>query len=262
VAFPVTTTVPVSWGYTSQFYDETGKAWTVHGGAYIGPDGGVFDGTGWVDTPDHADFNVGNGDFRIDLMVTIPTSGDFYLVSQDSDGEDDFSFIVACDGAGGGLWCAVSASSGWGGDYRYTEAGNHDIFDGQPHHVALTRNGNTLTLSMDDVTVGTPMNVTGFTIANSGQRVTLGSHNGLDLFLIGRINGWRLNADAVPPAIPFPLDANTKSLVLMNELITDSTGDELIFADVTASNANPIALTAPATDSGLQSKGGLSGEVK
>jgi len=57
------------------FTDESGKSWTARGNAQIDTDqsvfggaSGIFDGTGdWIDTPDHADWDFGSGDFTIDL---------------------------------------------------------------------------------------------------------------------------------------------------------------------------------------------------
>ena len=62
---------------STTFTDESGKTFTARGNAQLdtaqqkfGTASGLFDGTGdYIDTPDHADWFLGTGDFTIDFWV-------------------------------------------------------------------------------------------------------------------------------------------------------------------------------------------------
>ncbi|MDI6787615.1 MAG: hypothetical protein QME51_04520, partial [Planctomycetota bacterium] len=62
---------------STTFIDESGKIWTRYGNAQIdtaqskfGGASGLFDGAGdYITTPDHNDFNLGSGNFTVDLRV-------------------------------------------------------------------------------------------------------------------------------------------------------------------------------------------------
>src|SRR5687768_6144765 len=74
---------------STTFTDESGKTWTARGDAQIdtaqsvfGGASGRLDGNGdFVDTPDHADWDFGSGDFTLDLRVRFAAVGTAYFIT-------------------------------------------------------------------------------------------------------------------------------------------------------------------------------------
>ena len=91
---------------STTFIDESGKTWTASGNAQIdtaqskfGGASGLFDGTGdSITTPDHADFDVGSGDFTVDFWMRQNTAWTGGVLGQYSG--SDFSPFMIYNNAG------------------------------------------------------------------------------------------------------------------------------------------------------------------
>lgn len=177
---------------STTFTDETGKTWTASGNAQIdtaqykfGGASGLFDGTGdYVTTPDHADFDVGSGEFTLDMWFRLNAVGAYrYLfgqmnstpsaasraVSLNVNSSNQLEGRVAC---GGSLYTASSATA---------------LSSGTWYHAALIREGNTLKIYLDGVVGGTTADLTGLTVNNSSNVPTIGRPGD---YASQYFNGW------------------------------------------------------------------------
>lgn len=161
------------------FTDERGKVWTANGNAQIdtaqskfGGASGLFDGTGdYIDTPDHADFDVGSGNFTIEAWVRLNATGiNQYICGQmDSAATATtraWSLAVLDTNK---LEARVYNSAGTA--FVATSAGS--LTTGQWYHVAVVRNGNTMTLYINGTADGS-VSVAGVTINNNANKPTIG----------------------------------------------------------------------------------------
>lgn len=172
---------------STTFTDESGKTWTANGNAQIdtaqkkfGTASGLFDGDGdYVATNDHADWSMGSGNFTVDTWIRPSTTGQYaFIVAQAaSDGSDiSISFFI-------NLNADDSISSGLvsGGTY-YTATSSASAYSANTWaHVALVRNGNTLTQYVNGTANGS-VDVTGISANNSAAKLSigrLGEYNGL-----------------------------------------------------------------------------------
>ena len=176
---------------SNTFTDESGKTWTAAADAQIdtaqsvfGGASGLFDGTGdYVDTPDHADFDVGAGDFTIDCWIKRNSSGAWNRICGQVDSTPTYSTlswflqINDTDHLTGGIYTGTTAKEA-------TATGT--IADTNWHHVALVRYGNTITLYKNGVADGTA-DVTGVTANNSAYKPTVGR---LGEYTLTTFNGW------------------------------------------------------------------------
>ena len=86
---------------STAFIEETNKPLTVLGNSKItyfnkiGTGCAFFDGTGWIDTPDHIDFNNGTGDFTIETYFkrTVVSSRTFICAQCDNGGNTVSNWI-------------------------------------------------------------------------------------------------------------------------------------------------------------------------
>jgi len=183
---------------STTFTDETGKTWTANGNAQLdtaqqkfGTASGLFDGSGdYVDTPDHADFALGSGDFTIDFWVRRGNQGSLTRIAGQMDStasastvsfglsflaDNTINFVVAESTT---LYSALSTGT-------ITQ-------DSTWHHVACLRDGNTLRIFIDGVEDGT-LDVTGVTINNSANKPTIGRLGELPAYYTGHIDEFRFS---------------------------------------------------------------------
>lgn len=181
------------------FTDESGKTWTAHGDAQIntadkvfGTGSGLFDGAGdYVDTPDHADFALGSGDFTISVRYKR-LGGDGtnrVLIAQSAN--------TALNATIGFMIMHLAANTIQGricvGAAEYNATSTATITDSDWHHIALVRHGNTMTLYIDGGADGS-VDVTGVTANDSVYKVAigrLGEYNGL--YLNGSLDELRIS---------------------------------------------------------------------
>lgn len=135
---------------STTFTDQIGKTMTAVGNAQIstaqskfGGASALFDGTGdWVQTPGHADFVFGTGDFTVECWIKTSTAAikvfiDFFTTSQ-------LSWQLAVSATGQLLWFSSSLYTGGTG-----------LVDGNWHHVAVSRTSGTLRMFIDGAVVNT-----------------------------------------------------------------------------------------------------------
>ncbi len=212
---------------STTFTDESGKTWTANGNAQIdtaqkkfGTASLLLDGTGdYIDTPDHADFDVGSGNFTVDLWVRRNANG-FQRITGQMDSASNISTIswyLQFDPSNhlqGGIYSGST-------EYGATSTGTVTA-DSTWHHTALVRNGNTITLYIDGTADGT-VGVTGITANNSAYRAALGSLG--EETAAFKFNGWidefrfskgiaRWTGNFTPPTGPYGDDMSTKFALL------------------------------------------------
>jgi len=177
---------------STTFTDETGKTWTANGNAQIdtaqqkfGTASGLFDGTGdYIDTPDHADFDIGSGDFTIDFWVRRNAVGLHRICGQG----DNLATATTISWA---MYFNAGTNTLTGGFnvVAVTKAATSTgtvTADGIWHHIAMVRYGNTMTLYIDGTADGT-VDVTGATANNSAYKPTIGR---LGELAGQNYNGW------------------------------------------------------------------------
>ena len=201
---------------STTFTDESGKAWTYHGNAQIdtaqskfGGASGLFDGTGdWIDTPDHDDFNVGNGNFTIDFWIRRNSTGAYVRICGQKDASDTNttrSVNIAIPAANT-LYVDCYANT-----TQYKIDGTTAITDTNTwHHVEVGRSGATLYLFLDGTLEGT-VNIGAATINNSASTFSIGRQGAYNSQYF---NGWvdefrftkgvaRHTANFTPPTVAY-----------------------------------------------------------
>lgn len=184
---------------STTFTDETGKVWTPSGNAQISTasakfgQSAVFDGSGdWVDGPSSADFTFGTGDFTLECWANFTNlSANRALLSLGSD------------------WTLYGASNG----NLYVYNGAINILDGGAqatgawHHIAVSRQGNTIRLFRNGAQVASATNSANMTSTNMRiGSATTGASNMLGYIDEVRITKGvaRYTAAFTPPSSPFP----------------------------------------------------------
>jgi hypothetical protein len=180
---------------STTFTDESGKTWTPYGDAKIvtaqskfGGASGYFDGNGdYIDTPDSADFDVGAGEFTIDLFIKKNADGiDEYLYGQnDSAGTAANSSIEVKISGLNKLYSYYIWGSGASDYVELISTGTITVAGGWTH-IALVRSGNSITQYINGSANGTA-NVTGKTCNNSAYKFSIGRTGE---FASQYFNGW------------------------------------------------------------------------
>lgn len=233
---------------STTFVDESGKTWAAYGDAQIDTAqsawvaSGLFDGTGdYIDTPDHADFAVGSGNFTLGCRVKRNTTGSRMAMCGQSDSAVGAAnafvvFEIQADNTvrillgNGGSW-AIATSTG-----TLTDTTSF-------HQIDFVRYGNTGTIYIDGVADGT-VNLTGITLNDSAYKFAIGR--------CGEYNGWywngwidefrfskgiaRWTANFTPPTNPYGYVAGadvTRNLYSMEDGVASAEGGKLYFGDKT-----------------------------
>lgn len=198
---------------TTTFIDESGKTWSAAGNAQIDTDYYKFGGasgfftanTDYISTPNHADFDLGTGDWTIDFQVrrngapTPEIAGIFSTAIATNVG-----YQVNLNTAGK-ISLYSKASGGWDIDLIETNA----ILDTTMTHIALVRYGNTLTIYKNGVADGTK-NVTGYNYNSAAGGAVIGRRYTNTVDYTSSVQKWidefrflkgiaRWTADFIPP---------------------------------------------------------------
>jgi hypothetical protein len=168
--------------------------WTAAGNAQIDTADGKFgnsslllDGTGdYLSTPDHADFALGANDFTIECWFKTNSSGTSeYLWGQSDSSGTVTTISTRCARAISGVITAQAYQGGSlvsvVGTTIFTNATNPGW-----HHVAYTRNGNTLRLFIDGVQEGGDVAIAG-AINDSANSFRVGAPGDI---VANLWNGW------------------------------------------------------------------------
>ena len=225
------------------FKDESGKTWTGHTTdtqvpyqqdgivKFIGGSG-AFDGTSWLDTPFHSDFNFGEGEFTIDFWVYLNSIQTTYLLGQSDSSGDNASFSIISDS--GDLTAYLSYNSGVNIAEIY---GPSTISIEEWHHIALVRSVNTIYLYIDGVK-GDPFDASGISFDSSSYNLSIGRRGEVDdFYLDGYLDEVRISKgiarwvdNFISPTTPYTPtkldDVYTKSLLHM-----DASSGENVFTD-------------------------------
>ena len=195
----------------AQFYDETGKVWTASGNAqldtaqYKWTASGLFDGDGdYISTPDHADFNMGSGDFTIDMWLRLASTsagwhivmvqmGSAYSWMNINRNGSNLNFSISTNGSSWDVASAVSIGT---------------LSQDTWYHVAISRSGNNLYYFLDGTKIGT-IDVTGKTLMDSTGSLYVGS-SGSDYYWDGWIDELRISkgiarwtSNFTPPTVEY-----------------------------------------------------------
>lgn len=202
---------------STTFTDESGKTWTRGGNAQIdtaqfkfGGASGLFDGSGdYIDTPDSNDFTLGSGNFTIDAWVKVAGGAGTVrsIIAQVNSLAEiasySFALMLYTDNK-----YYIQVTNGISYYYAYS---NSAYTDTNWHHIAGTRDGNTLKLFVDGILQTVTKDLTGITVVNSANKVAigrLGEYNGHFW------NGWideprfsngiaRWTSNFTPPIAPY-----------------------------------------------------------
>ena len=208
---------------STTFTDESGKTWTAHGNAQIdtaqskfGGASGLFDGSGdYLSTPDHADFELGSGDWTHDFWIRWISTGGAgtypNLFAQRADGNNYFTIFRSVDTN------RLTVTQIDGGVIRWSFRANWTPSTGIWYHLAFVRNGNTPLIFVDGVglTVTEDTTISGKTAANIASSATIGEWNGtavlnanIDEYRFGNIARWTANFTPPTSAYAPPATSN------------------------------------------------------
>lgn len=132
----------------------------------------LFDGSGdYLSVPNHAGFSFEAGDFTVETWVRTASSDTQVMISKGWGGAGPFSWIL--DISGKKARGRVSTTSG---GTSTSVIGTSDIDDGEWHHIAFVRDGNTLMIFVDGVLENTE-SFSGTVFTNT-KNVLLGVRDG------------------------------------------------------------------------------------
>jgi hypothetical protein len=253
---------------------------TTWSGSVLGGSG-YFDGSGdYLSVADSAPLELGSGNWTIECWVYTSNSTAYSaLITRDDGATTAGSYVILLNGAS-----ANGLISFWAADVNSFSAavlqGTVKCNDSAWHHIAIVRNGNTLTLYIDGTSNSTASYSGAF--ANTAQPILIGAETGYPREYTGYISNVRYvigtavyTANFTPPTAPLTAVTNTQLLLnftnagifdsaMMNNLETvgnaqvstsvvkygtgsmafDGTGDYLL---ISQSNPGLLLGTAPFT---------------
>ncbi len=204
-----------SFGNTSvQRFNPFGAS-TAYSTSVIGGSG-YFDGTGdYLTVPDNSAFNLGSSNFTAECWAYFTSNSAQYVFGQIESSADNRSFLIAVIASK--LYFEVRSGST---AYSITAASN--VVINQWLHIAAVRDGNTITLYQNGVSIGT-VSVAGVTVNNSTNPLGVGCGGGyVAQPMIGYISNARLvvgtavyTSAFTPPTAPLTAITNTQLLTSM-----------------------------------------------
>ena len=210
----------------------TGKTFTTNGDAKIissmtsSTGIGYFNGSSRVTYLDSADFAFGSGDFTIEGWFNFPTVTNCYLFGQFNASEYSpvdvqlWSNKLGIDASTNGS----TFISGFNNAYGATT-----ILANTPYHIAVVRNGTTMTLYLNG-NVEYSASISTTTLWDTTENFVLGARKAdypttayIDEFRVTK-GIARYTATFTPPTSAFTADTNTVLLVHMDTDFTDDVG--------------------------------------
>ena len=134
---------------------------------------------------DSEDFAFGSGDFTIETFVRFNVVQNSRFITQWESGNLSFTFGINPSNE---LQFGYSTT---GSDFVFT-IGTWGPSIATWYHVAVSRNGNDLKIFVDGTQVGSTTDMTGVTIRNSNDDITIGDDNGSSRFLDGWVDEMRV----------------------------------------------------------------------
>ena len=200
---------------------------------------------------DHSDFHLGSGDFTIECWCKLTSAngaGQECFINQWVSGNYSF-FFGSVSGLVAFHWSTNgSATANVTSDYTITA-------DGQWHHYAVSRNGNTLKIFVDGIQRGVSYSMSGVTINDSTQSIVMGNNpdvsNG-SRHLNGNLSNVRIvkgtavyTENFIPSKEPLTNITNTKLLCCNN---SSTTGATVTPGTITAVNSPTARAYSPFDD--------------
>lgn len=232
---------------TTAFPDDSPspKTFTAAGNAQIdtaqskfGGASGLFDGTGdWISAADHADFNLGAGDWTADFWFKCNAAGGTteHMAGQSDSSQTATTVSFHIHRTTGnfirGRVAVGSTVTTVTGTTQFTDAVNTDW-----HHVALVRTGDVLKLFIDGTQEGGDQALTG-TVNDSSNALRIGAcgEDTADPWT-GWIDEFRLSvgiarwtAAFTPPTAPYSFGAGAEDVVLGAKTVYDDDTTPAIF---------------------------------
>jgi hypothetical protein len=161
------------------FLDDKSRYWAPHGNVQIsnaqskfGGGSGLFDGTGdYLSTAKSEDFDFGTGDWTVDFWVyrngDLDNTNGFFSAAES--GQTGWNICSGTGATANKVRIASKASGSWVADIESSTT----LADLTWTHVAVVRNGNTLTMYFNGTSVGTA-DVTGYTYNSAGTGAAIG----------------------------------------------------------------------------------------
>ena len=194
---------------STTFADATGKVWTAYGNAKLSTDSpkfgtasGLFDGASWISAPDCEDFSFGSQDFTIDFWAKRSTiEQQFLFGNNDSAGDPSVATLYSEFNGDGNfqIWFFT-------GNESINLATIDAITDTNWHHIAVVRNGDSMSIYADGISQGL-LNTAGLTFNDSASNFSIGRTGDFEGSpFIGAIDEFRISigtarwtADFTPP---------------------------------------------------------------
>jgi hypothetical protein len=145
-------------------------------------------GSGWVDTPDHADYTLGSGDWTVDFWAYPLGFGSArFLVGQANSAATGISFDILRNASN------VFTGEAYIGGVATSVIGTTAISTSGWHHVAFTRNGSVLRLFVDGIQEGGNVAISG-AVDDSASPLAVGRLGAYaSLLWYGYIDEFRLS---------------------------------------------------------------------
>ncbi len=252
---------------STTFTDGSGKTWTGAVTAQLDTDQKKFgtaslllDGdSDYISTPDHADFDVGSGDFTIDCWVrfnAVPGAGVYaILYSQRTTPSSNYAMTLLYSGDFKWYFCYSTNGTT---QINLTGMSTHTPSVNTWYHIACVRNGSNLDIYIDGQKQ-TTKTISG-TIYNSTATPLIGASNpgAPDYFLNGWIDEFRFSkgiarwtANFTPPSEEYYIEGSIIESAVGSDAMAGISPIEYTTesAEVTDTFGNEITSYGPTTES-------------
>lgn len=174
---------------STTFTDESGRSWTYGGNAQLDTADKKFDTASLLldgngdyikTTTSLTNFYFGSGNFTIDFWTKLNQSKEQVFVGfKPSSGN---CLGIGCDASNHLYGYIYQSTTGY-----YLMSTLSLTADGNWHHVAFVRDGNTLRMFLDGTAASETTAVTGVTMNDPSSQIVIGSAQGADSYYV---NGW------------------------------------------------------------------------
>jgi hypothetical protein len=220
---------------STTFTDETGKTVTPHGNAQIdtaqlklGTASGLFDGAGdYLSVADSADWYLGSSNFTVECFIRLSniTQPIIHEIIGQYENDNDFIRLAWWNHAGTGRYgLRFDYISGGVLQFGITQGTITGWATNTWYHIAVVRNGNTITIYKDGTSVAS--GTYSGTIQNFSAPLQIGSIAGS-----GDFNGWidelrwslgiaRWTTSFTPPTTEYSLGGGSVNMTLISNVKT------------------------------------------